>query len=242
MNTQTSDLSHVTVAILAGGLGTRFRSVVKEKPKVLAQVKGHPFLEYILNQLNSAHFKTVILCTGYLSQHIEEKFGHKYKNLRLLYSVEQTPLGTAGSLRKALPLFNSETILAMNGDSFCDVDFEKFWQFHIHKKSTVSLVLSPVLDTSRFGKVILKDDNTVVGFNEKKEENKAGLVSAGIYLMSKSFIEEIQQDTVASLEKDIFPKLVGSEFYGYESNNDFIDIGTPESYAHAQQFFTRYPL
>lgn len=241
MNTQISKLSQITVAILAGGFGNRLQTV-KRKPKVLAEVRKHPFLEYLLHQLNQAKFKKVILCTGYLSDQVEKTFGGRYKNLHLYYSPEQIPLGTAGSLRKAFPLLNSETILVMNGDSFCEVDFKKFWQFHFSKNSKASLALTSVSDTSRYGKVKLGSDDSIIEFQEKKEESGTGLVNAGIYLINISLLAAIPQGKEISLEKDVFPNWIGKGFYGYKGNNNFIDIGTPESYAQAEQCFAQYQL
>lgn len=237
-----SNLSEISVAILAGGFGTRHQSKILGKQKVLAEVRKRPFLEYLLHQLDRANFKKIVLCTGYLSDQVEKKFGGKYKNLHILYSPEQMPLGTAGSLRKAFPLLNSETILVMNGDSFCDVDFEKFWQFHLSKNSKISLVLSSVSDASRFGKVRLGSDDSIIEFQEKKEGSGAGFVNAGIYLIKKGLLAEIPEGREISIEKDIFPNWVGRGFYGYRSSNNFIDIGTLESYAQAEQFFAQYQL
>src|SRR3989344_3076938 len=115
------NLSEITVAILAGGLGTRLDSVLPDQQKVLAPVNNHFFLQYLLNQLNEAGFKKVVLCTGYLGDQVERSLGKKYKNINLAYSRENTPLGTGGALRLALPKLKSETILMMSGDSFCNV-------------------------------------------------------------------------------------------------------------------------
>lgn len=234
MNTQISNLSQITVAILAGGFGVRLQSKVKGKQKVLAEVGDHPFLEYLLHQLNLADFKNVIICTGYLGDQVEKVFGSNYKNLNLYYSSEQSPLGTGGSLRKALPLMDSETILVMNGDSFCEIDFKKFWLFHLNKKSKASLALTSVSDTNRYGKVKLGSDDIITQFQEKKEG--AGFVNAGIYLISKALIATIPEGKAISLEKDVFPTWIGKGFYGYKAGNNFIDIGTPEDYAQAGIF------
>lgn len=242
MNTQISNLSQITVAILAGGAGTRLQPIVKREPKVLAEVRKHPFLEYLFYQLNRANFRKAVLCTGYLSDHVEKAFGGRYKRLRLLYSPEQMPLGTAGGLRKALPLLSSENILVMNGDSFCEMDFEKFWQFHLSKNSKASLALTSVSDTSRYGKVKVGSDDSIIEFQEKKEGSGAGFVNAGIYLINKTFIAEIPEGKEISIEKDIFPNWIGKGFYGYRGNNNFIDIGMPEDYAQAEQFFVQYQL
>jgi D-glycero-alpha-D-manno-heptose 1-phosphate guanylyltransferase len=111
--------SEVTAAVLAGGLGTRLRSVVDDRPKVLAQVHARPFLMFLLDQLAAADFRSVVLCTGYLGEQIQRTFGETYKCLRILYSQEPKPLGTGGALRFALPQITSDPVLVLNGDSFC---------------------------------------------------------------------------------------------------------------------------
>lgn len=237
---QISDFSKITVAILAGGLGTRLRSKVVGKPKVLAKVRNHPFLEYLLQQLYEAGCKKVILCTGYLSDQIEKTFGIKYKGMQLLYSVEQVPLGTAGSLRHVFPMLDSEAVLVMNGDSYCKVAFNKFWQFHLDKGAKASLALTSVSDTSRFGKVELGNDDSIVGFEEKKEGSGAGYINAGIYLINKDLIAELPKDKKISIEQEVFPDWIGKGFYGYKGSNTFIDIGTPRTYEQAKQFFAKF--
>ena len=96
------ELSNESVAVLAGGLGTRLRPVVADRPKVLAQIRSQPFLTYLLDQIAAAGCRSVVLCTGYLGEQIESTFGKNYGPLRLIYSREQEPLGTAGSLKLAI--------------------------------------------------------------------------------------------------------------------------------------------
>src|SRR5687768_5619957 len=121
------NLSHLTAVILAGGLGTRLRSVISDRPKVLARVLDRPFLTYLLDQLAAAGLNYVILCTGYLGEQVKAEFGTSYSSLRLAYSQEMVPLGTAGALQLALSLIPSETVLVLNGDSFCEVDLQRFY-------------------------------------------------------------------------------------------------------------------
>lgn len=236
-----SKYTEIDAVILCGGFGTRLASKVSGKPKVLAKVKNHPFLEYLLNQLNNANITKVILCTGFLGSQIKNAFGDNYKNIHILYSEEKIPLGTGGSLRNSLPLIKSEDVLVMNGDSFCDLDLKKFCLFHKNKKSNVSMSLTSVSDSSSFGKVILGNNNDIIEFQEKIKGSSKGIINAGIYLIKKSLISKIPKNKKMSLEKDIFPKWIGKGFYGYKGGN-FIDIGTPENYAKAEQFFTGHRL
>jgi D-glycero-alpha-D-manno-heptose 1-phosphate guanylyltransferase len=242
MPIHTSKLSGITVAILAGGRGTRLAAALPGRQKVVVHIGENPFLKYILDQLNKAGFRNVIMCTGYLGNQVREEFGDTYKFLSLQYSQELFPLGAAGALRLALPYFVSHDILALNGDTFCNIDFQKLWQFHIHKKSRATIVLSRVPDTSRFGTVQLDKDDRIIRFQEKKSGIGSGLVNAGIYLISRSLIDTIPEGKIISLEKELFPKWVRNRFYGYQVNKDFIDIGTPESYEFAQKFFVKFKL
>src|SRR5262245_11200483 len=124
------DLSHVDACLLVGGLGTRLRSVVPDRPKPLAVVAGRAFLSHVLDQLVAAGVRRAILCTGYRGEMIEASFGREYGPLKLEYSHEEAPLGTGGALLAALPMVKTETILAANGDSLCPADLRDLARFH----------------------------------------------------------------------------------------------------------------
>ena len=136
------ELSNVSVAVLAGGLGTRLRPVVADRPKVLAQIRSQPFLSYLLDQIAAAGCRSVVLCTGYLGEQIESTFGKNYGPLRLIYSREQEPLGTAGALKLAITRFESDPVLVMNGDSFCAIDIKAYWNWHCQCQATASMALT----------------------------------------------------------------------------------------------------
>lgn len=231
--------SEISVAILAGGLGTRIQQVIKNRPKALVEIKDKQFLEYLLDQLSFQGFKNIVICTGFFGDQIKNKFGKNYKGLNLFYSHEETALGTAGALRLALPLLESEQVLILNGDSYIDINFSKFLKFYEDKKAKVAIALTFVKDTNRYGKVIISDDNSILGFEEKGEEGKEGVINAGVYLLNHSIIEEIPVNKAVSLEKEVFPYLVDKDFYGYISQGNFLDIGTPESLAKAEHFFNQ---
>lgn len=232
-----NDRSDITAVILAGGLGTRLRPVVKDQPKVLAGIGGHPFLKYLLDQLASWRIRKVVLCTGYLSEQIESRFGQDYHGLRLTYSREPAPLGTAGALRLALPLIDSDTVLVLNGDSYCAADFDAFWRWHSLRRSVATLLLVNNPDTCRFGSVQIAADGQIIRFDEKKEGAKPGLINAGLYLIKSALLKSIPESGSVSLEREIFPAWIGMDFYGYRAAGPFLDIGTPESYASAEIFF-----
>lgn len=234
-----SNSKNITAVILAGGLGTRLRTVVKDQPKVLAEVNGRPFLKYLLDQLVQWHIKTIVLCTGYLGDQIESCFGHQYRGAHLIYSKEPEPLGTGGALRFALPLINTGQVLVLNGDSYCAADFEEFFNWHTNKNSAATLYLCQITDTSRFGRVKITGSGEIVQFDEKDERaTHPGLINAGIYLLDRTLIEKIPYNKPCSLERELFPQWIGHNFYGYRQDSAFLDIGTPESYAAASMFLS----
>lgn len=231
-------LEDATAAILAGGLGTRLRSHVADRPKVLAPVHGRPYLTYLLDQLADAGLRRVVLLTGYLAEQIHSAFGETYAGMRLIYSREPAPLGTAGALRWALPHLPSPTVLLLNGDSYCAASLPDFWEFHQRPSADLSLVLTRVADCSRYGRVRLAPDGRILRFEEKSQAGGAGWVNAGIYLLRRSLIEEVPDDGPVSMERDLFPAwAAGKRCCGFSCRAPFLDIGTPESYARAETFF-----
>ena len=235
----TERLEDATAVILAGGLGTRLRSRLVDRPKVLAPVHGRPYLAYLLEQLASTGIRHSVLLTGYLADQIHSTFGNRYAGLCLTYSREPSPLGTAGALRRALPHLSSPTILLLNGDSYCGVSLPDFWEFHHHCSADFSLVLTAMQDCSRYGRIRVGSDGRVLGFEEKSQAGGAGWVNAGIYLLNRSLIEQIPADGPVSLERELCPVWAANKrCFGFLCQTSFLDIGTPESYAQADAFFT----
>lgn len=229
-------LSKITAAILAGGLGTRLRSVVSGRPKVLAEVNNRPFIACLLDQIGKAGVKKVVLCTGYLGEQVKATFGDFYNGLTLLYSQEQLTLGTGGALRLCFPLLKSEPVLVLNGDSFCKADLHYFLNLHVTKKSTASLLLVEVPDVGRYGSVQLSMDGKIVSFEEKGNKTGPGLINAGVYLLNHAFLESIPINTDVSLEHDMFPLWINRGLYGFQTKGNFLDIGIPQDFATAGDF------
>jgi D-glycero-alpha-D-manno-heptose 1-phosphate guanylyltransferase len=230
-------LELTTTAILAGGVGSRLRTVVADRPKALACVGARPFLAYLLDQLVAAGARDVVLCTGYLGDPIRILFGESYGTLCLRYSQESTPLGTAGALRLALPLFKSDPVLVMNGDSYCEANLGDFYLWHAAQHAKATLLLTQVSHTGRFGQVQVSHDGKVTAFQEKGSGQSPGWINAGIYLIQRDWLEGIPRQRAVSLEREVFPAWIGRGLYGFQSESRFVDIGTPESYARAQSFF-----
>ena len=230
-------LEFTTTAILVGGLGSRLRPVVADRPKALASVGRKPFLVHLFDQLVAAGAKDIVLCTGYLGDSIQIMFGDSYGPLCLSYSQESTPLGTAGALRLASHLFKSNPVMVMNGDSYCEASLGEFWLWHAARRSNATLILAKSLETQRFGQVQVGSDGTVTGFKEKGSGVSPGWINAGIYLIRRDWLEEIPKHRAVSLEREVFPQWIGRGLYGFQTDSRFVDIGTPESYASAQSFF-----
>jgi NDP-sugar pyrophosphorylase family protein len=236
----TSDPTHRSVAILAGGLGTRLRPALADRPKVLAPVAGRPFLCYLLDQLSRFAVREVVLLTGHRAGEVRAALGDRYRAMRLLYSTEETPLGTAGAVRLALPLLPAPEVLLLNGDSFGEIDLDAFARQHAALAAQASLALCQVPDTARFGRVHLDGASRIVGYDEKKGGG-SGWINAGTYLLRRELIEATPSGRAVSLERDLLPGwLAGGCVYGYRSPGRFIDIGTPESYGEAEAFFAHH--
>lgn len=231
-------LASVTATILAGGLGTRLRSVVPDRPKVLADIGGKPFLVYLLDQLTRSGISRVVLCTGYMGDQVRAMFEDTYGSLCLNYSQERSPLGTGGALRLALPLITSDTVLVMNGDSVCAADLNAFWTWHCTRGAAATILLTEVADTTRYGRVLVDADGRVLSFAEKDGGSGPGWINAGVYLCRRNLLETIPPDHEISLEREMFPNWIGASLFGFRSQGRFLDIGVPESYAQAESFFS----
>jgi len=230
MSEQVLEMNGTTCVILAGGRGTRLDSVVSDRPKVLAQVNGRPFLTFLLDRIVLSGVKDVVLCTGYMADVVLGEIGLGYGPLRITHSPEKRPLGTAGALRNALRHVRSDVFVLMNGDSYADVDLPAYFRWFHERKRDLGLLLASVDDVSRYGRVTIADDGSVTSFREKGEDTGEGLINAGVYIMKREIAAGIIPDLTVSLERDVLPGLIGHSFYGYRWAGRFIDIGTPESY------------
>jgi NDP-sugar pyrophosphorylase family protein len=230
-------LDDVTAVILAGGQGTRLRSVVADRNKVLALVNDRPFITYLFDQVLAAGIRRVILCIGYKAEQLRKELGEHYRGLRVEYSVEDQPLGTGGALALAARACKTANLISMNGDSYFDVELEELWQWHQSKRAAATIQLAELPDISRFGSVTLDSESRIVRFEEKCQSSGTGLINAGIYCMCRDFFEGVKAGCRVSMERELFPSLVARGLFGRPGSGRFIDIGTPESYSAANAFF-----
>lgn len=234
-----TDLSGISAAILAGGMGTRLRAVVADRPKVMAEVNNRPFITYLLDQLADAGVANVVLCTGYMAELVSTVLGHSYRGMQLHYSAEAAPLGTGGAIRLAMPLFSFFPVLVLNGDSYFDLDLISFANQHINSGSKGSLALATVQDVRRYGAVDIAADNVIISFEEKGSRQGSGMINAGIYLLEQAAVEAITPDIAVSLERELFPALIGRGLYGFAQSGKFLDVGVPSDYQAAPAFFKK---
>lgn len=221
--------------ILVGGLGTRLRSALPDLPKPMAPVRGRPFLEYVIHQLAGFGVQNIVLCVGYKLQAIEDYFGDgSHFGVSIEYSREHELLGTAGAVKLAEPLIQSDNFLLLNGDCYCEFDGHALIEFHQSQHAAATIVATHVEDRSRFGSLKIDDGNRVLGFEEKGAATGAGFINAGIYVLNKQVLDLIPAGQRYSLEQQVFPVLSGSRLYAFKANGLFIDIGLPEEWQRAQ--------
>ncbi len=220
--------------ILAGGFGTRLKSMVSDVPKPMAPINDRPFLEYLLDDLDKAGFDKVILTVGYKKEVIMEYFGNRYKNLFLVYSIENEPLGTGGCIVQALKYIDDEYFFVLNGDTMFKIDFCK-----MAKTKTLSIACKKMFDFDRYGEVSIDKESTIISFEEKKKVLE-GYINGGIYYLPKNIFSFFQLPKKFSIENDFFTKYCKQlRMKAYLSSDYFIDIGVPDDYKKAQSDFAR---
>jgi NDP-sugar pyrophosphorylase family protein len=225
--------------ILAGGLGTRLRSLIPDQPKALAPIHGRPFLDYQLAYLKGEGVEEVILCAGHLGQQVAayadsgERFG-----LRIHYVQEHTPLGTAGAVRYALeaqPL--TDHFLVLNGDTYIQWSLARLRARHEAAEAMLTLVLTPSPNPAT-ASVEVAADGRVRRYAEKvaaETVEGTAYASAGVYLIQRAVVEQWSPGPL-SLERDCLPQLVsGGRVYGEVTDSHLYDIGTPAGLSRFEQ-------
>lgn len=224
----------IDAIILCGGKGTRLNEVVNDRPKPMAEINGQPFLDILIDYVSGFGFQRFILSLGYKADYVKDYYKDNGFPFEILFLRENEPLGTAGGVKQAENLVQSNPFLVLNGDSFCPVDLSQFLDFHSKKGALVSMVVTTSEEVKDFGLISLDASQRIVRFEEKKEGKKS-FINAGIYLFQREVFSLIPTNTKYSLEHDIFPALVDQKFYGYVTQEKLIDIGTPERYEQAKR-------
>lgn len=224
--------------ILAGGLGTRLRSVVNDLPKCMAPVAGKPFLHYVIQHLLGQGVDQFIFSLGYLSESIEAFLAEDYPLLNYQLSIEEEPLGTGGAIQLAAKKATEKNVLILNGDTLFAIDAKQLFDAHINKLADCTLSLKPMKNFDRYGVVELDNKNAVVSFKEKQFYAE-GCINGGVYALNiTEFLQEGLPEKF-SFEKDYLEKKAGqSLLFGVVQDQYFIDIGIPEDYERAQREFS----
>lgn len=230
----------IPAIILAGGLGTRLKSAVSDVPKPMAPIENRPFLEYQLDFWIAKGLTEFTLSVGYLSEVISKHFGSSYRDARLTYSNEPTPLGTGGGVVRAIKMMEyNGSILLLNGDTFFNVDINDLLSFHNNNSADITIALSSVQKNTRFGAVTMNSHCEILAL-DSFGEGRSELINGGVYILESGAIRDLALHfgNKFSFETEMLPLALERQLrmFGYLSNGAFIDIGTPEDYARAAAF------
>jgi len=223
------------VVILAGGLGKRLHSVTGGAQKVLARIGDQPFLEILIDYIASQGGARFILCVGHGGDEVESYFKNKYKSREIIFSKEESPLGTGGAIKQALGYVKTDCFLAMNGDCFCEISYNALIAAHRRHKANATIVITQLADVRDYGSITVNEKNQIIAFKEKSALVKVGLINTGTYCLNRDVFNLARMPRKFSIEYDFFPHLADKGFYGFEVENKFIDIGTPERYSWARE-------
>jgi len=225
--------------VLAGGFGTRLRSVVRDVPKPMAQVAGRPFLTLLLAQLRAGGFGRVVLSVGYMAEVIRGHFGDGWQGMALDYAVEDSPLGTGGAIRAAMRLCTADHVHVFNGDTYLAIDLAAT-EAHWARADMPLIVARQVADTARYGRLDIDADGRIRRFLEKEASGGPGAINAGCYVLPRAIVEDFPGEARFSFEHDYLREAVARRvFLAHPTDAEFIDIGTPEDYARAQTLLER---
>jgi mannose-1-phosphate guanylyltransferase len=232
-------LPEMKAVILAGGEATRLRPLTCNTPKIMVPVLNRPFLEHLVGYLKKHNIIDIILAVGKSPQQIKDYFGDGGKlGVRIVYSVENFPMGTAGAVKNAEG-FLDDSFIVFNGDIFTDIDLSAMMRLHHERKTIASLALTPVEDPTIYGVVETDGQGRVERFTEKPSWDKVttNMINAGIYILEHDILSHITPDSFSMFERDVFPPLLekGQAIYSYPSQDYWIDIGTPDKYLGLQR-------
>jgi D-glycero-alpha-D-manno-heptose 1-phosphate guanylyltransferase len=225
--------SMLEAIVLAGGLGTRLRTVVPDRPKPMAMVAGKPFLKILLESLSKKGFRRVIFSLGFMAKNIIEYFGDHFLDIDLVYVVEQSPLGTGGALRLAMVEAQQDHVFVFNGDTYIDLEIDLIEDLWEKCKSPI-IVGKKMSNAIRYGKLLVYNDN-VIGFLGKGVSG-AGIINAGCYVLKYGQLDRVELSSPFSFENDyLFKESQKTKFLLFVTNGFFIDIGVPDDYVRAQK-------
>jgi mannose-1-phosphate guanylyltransferase/phosphomannomutase len=225
--------------VMAGGEGTRLRPLTSNRPKPLVPVLNKPIAQHIIEHLKRAGITDIVITLYYLAEEIQSYFGDGADlGVNLIYSIEDSPLGTAGSVKKAEQYLNDDTFIIVSGDALTDIDVGKALAFHREKKSEATLVLQHVENPLEFGVVMTEDDGHIRRFLEKPSwgEVFSDTVNTGMYILEPSVFRLMEHAKSYDWSQDIFPRMLAesSPLFGYILEDYWTDVGSLDQYRQAQ--------
>jgi mannose-1-phosphate guanylyltransferase len=228
----------VQAIVLVGGEGTRLRPLTEKVPKPALTLVDRPFLAYMIEWLGGHGVSEVVLACGFLPDVLREALAGEEDRagVTIRYVAEPEPRGTAGAIRFAADQLGDaleDRFLALNGDVLTDLDLSALLRAHAEREARATLGLHPVEDSSAYGLVHSGPEGAVLEFLEKTGESVPGEVNAGMYVLERSVLDLIPPGENVSIERDVFPRLVGEGLHGLRLDGYWMDIGTPERYLRA---------
>lgn len=229
-------MSHEAV-ILAGGLGTRLRSVVSDLPKPMAPVHGRPFLDYLVERLVAADVDHVVFAVGYMWEAIRDHFGTQRGAVRFSYSVEEEQLGTGGGIRQALGYAKCDRVLALNGDTFLEIDYRSLYDFHLTHNSKMTVSTIRISDPERYDPIHFDPDFRIRGFGHTDPApSGSAYINSGVYLLDRDLFAAFPMPPIFSFERDFLQARVDEvQPFAFTDTGAFLDIGVPEDYRKAEE-------
>jgi mannose-1-phosphate guanylyltransferase len=220
--------------ILAGGEGTRLRPLTYTVPKPVLPLAGRPHVAYVIDWLVRHGVDDVIVSCGFLAEGMRKALAELEPGLEIRYAEEPNPRGTAGAIRFAEDML-ADRFLVLNGDVLCDLDLTALIDQHERTNARATIALYPVEDPSGYGLVQRREDGEITDFLEKPKRDQIHTdeINAGAYLLERSVLERIPPDRAVSIEREVFPELIGERLYGIRLEGYWIDIGTPDRYLEA---------
>lgn len=226
----------IKAVLMAGGKGSRIRPLTLSRPKPLIPVANRPMIEYIVEKIRNSGYNELVVTLSYLKNQIKTLLKKDYSDMNIKYSVEETPLGTAGGVKKASKYLN-DTFFVLSGDVLVDVDLNKLLNFHKKNNALATMVLTPVENPSHFGIATLDNQKQIIKFLEKPSncEIFSKLANTGTYVLEPEIFDYINKKVEVDFSQDIFPKLIEEKrgIYGYVFEGYWNDVGRPRTYLQA---------
>jgi mannose-1-phosphate guanylyltransferase len=224
----------VQALILAGGEGTRLRPLTYTVPKPVLPLAGRPHVAYVIDWLVRHGVDDVVVSCGFLAEGMRKSIAELEPGVKIRYAEEPDPRGTAGAIRFAEDMLG-DRFLVLNGDVLCGLDLSGLIAQHERTGARATLALYPEPDPSGYGLVHRRDDGEITEFLEKPEPEQTDTneINAGAYLLERSVLDRIPPDRAVSIEREVFPELIGDGLYGIRLEGYWIDIGTPDRFLEA---------